>query len=69
MLYLKSIENVETSPTEQKYAICHEEVPSMLNIPELAPSRELFTQWESDTFNWEEFRERFTDEMRAEYRK
>ena len=69
MLYLNSIENVETSPTEQKYAICHEEVPSMLNIPELAPSRELFTQWQSNTINWEEFRERFTDEMRAEYRK
>ena len=29
MLYLNSIENVEASPTEKKYAICHEEVPSI----------------------------------------
>lgn len=69
MLYLNSIENVEASPTEEKYAISHDEVPSMLNIPELAPSRELLTQWQSNTIDWEEFRERFTDEMRAEYRK
>ena len=69
MLYLNSIENVEASPTEKKYAICHDEVSSMLNIPELAPSRELLTQWQSNTIDWEEFRERFTDEMRAEYRK
>ena len=41
----------------------------MPNIPELAPSRELLTQWQSNTIDWEEFRERFTDEMRAEYRK
>ena len=69
MLYLNSIENVEASPTEEKYAICHDEVPAMPNIPELAPSRELLKQWESNTIDWEEFRERFTDEMRAEYRK
>ncbi len=69
MLYLNSIENAEASPTERKYAICHEEVPSMLNIPELAPSRELLAQWQSNTIDWEEFRERFTDEMRATYRK
>ena len=69
MLYLNSIENAEDSPTEQKYAICHEEVSSMLNIPELAPSRELLTQWQSSTIAWEEFREQFTDEIRAEYRK
>ena len=69
MLYLNSIENVKASPTEEKYAICHDEVPSMPNIPELAPSRELLTQWQSNTIDWEEFREQFTDEMRAEYRK
>ena len=69
MLYLNSIDNAEASPTEKKYAICHEEVPSMLNIPELAPSRKLLAQWESKEISWEEFHERFTDEMRAEYRK
>ena len=69
MLYLNSIENAEASPTEKKYAICHEEIPSMLHIPELAPSRGLLAQWESQEISWEEFRERFTDEMRAEYRK
>ena len=69
MLYLNSIENAEASPTERKYAICHDEVPLMLNIPELAPSRELLAQWQSNTIDWEEFRERFTDEMRAEYRR
>ncbi len=69
MLYLNSIDNAEASPTEKKYAICHEEVPSMLNIPELAPSRKLLAQWESKEISWGEFHERFTDEMRAEYRK
>ena len=69
MLYLNSIENAEASPTEEKYAICHEKVPSMPNIPELAPSQVLLTQWQSNEIDWEEFREQFTDEMRAEYRK
>ncbi len=69
MLYLNSIENAEASPTEEKYAICHEEVPSMLHIPELAPSRTLLAKWQSNAIDWEEFREQFTDEMRAEYRK
>ena len=69
MLYLNSIENAEASPTDRKYAICHEEVPLMPNIPELAPSRELLAQWQSNTIDWEEFRKRFTDEMRAAYRK
>ena len=69
MLYLNSIENAEASPTDKKYAICHEEISSMLHIPELAPSRELLVRWQSNTIDWEEFRDRFTDEMRAEYRK
>ncbi len=69
MLYLNSIENAEASPTEEKYAICHEKVPSMPNIPELAPSQVLLAQWQSNEIDWEEFREQFTDEMRAEYRK
>ena len=67
MLYLNSIENVEASPTEKKYAICHEEIPSMLNIPELAPSRELLARWQSQEISWEEFREQFFEEMRTEY--
>ena len=67
MLYLNSIENAEASPTEKKFAICHEEVSSMQNVPELAPSRELLAQWQSNTIDWDEFRERFTDEMRTEY--
>jgi uncharacterized protein YeaO (DUF488 family) len=68
MLYLNSIENTEASPTEKKYAICHEEVPSMPNIPELAPSKELLAQWESKEIDWEEFHGQFWTEMRAEYR-
>ena len=67
MLYLNSIENAEASPTEKKYAICHEETPSMLHIPELAPSRGLLAQWESQEISWEEFRELFFEEMRTEY--
>ena len=67
MLYLNSIENVEASPTEKKYAICHEEVPSMSNIPELAPSRELLAQWQSQEISWEKFYEEFMEEMRTEY--
>ena len=40
----------------------------MQNITELAPSKELLAQWEAQEIGWEEFREQFTDEMRAEYR-
>ena len=67
MLYLNSIDNAEASPTEKKFAICHEEVPSMQNITELAPSRELFAQWESQEISWEKFYEEFMEEMRTEY--
>ena len=69
MLYLNSIENAEASPIGKKYAICHEEVPSMRNIPELAPSRELLAQWKSKEISWEEFHGQFWTEMRTEYRK
>ena len=68
MLYLNSIENAAASPMAKKYAICHEEVPSMPNIPELAPSKELLAQWESKEIDWEEFHGQFWTEMRAEYR-
>jgi len=69
MLYLNSIENAAVSKTEKKYAICHEKVPSMPNITELAPSKNLLDQWQSKQISWDEFRKRFTDEMRAEYLK
>lgn len=67
MLYLNSIENAEASPTEKKYTICHEEVPPMRNIPELAPSMELLAQWESKEISWEIFRKKFIEEMKTEY--
>ena len=69
MLYLNSIENTAASKTEKKYAICYEKVPGMENITELAPSKELLTQWKSEEIGWEEFRKVFIAEMRAEYRK
>ncbi len=68
MLYLNSVENAAASKTEKKYAICHEKIPGMQNITELAPSKELLAQWESKEIGWEEFRKQFTDEMRAVYR-
>ena len=68
MLYLNSVENAAASKTEKKYAICHEKIPAMQNITELAPSKELLAQWESKEIDWEELREQFTDEMRAQYR-
>ncbi len=67
MLYLNSIENAEASPTEKKFAICHEEVSAMQNVPELAPSRELLAQWQSNEIDWKEFNKKFREEMRAEY--
>ena len=69
MLYLNSIENAAASKTDKKYAICYEKIPAMQNITELAPSKELLTQWESKEIGWEEFRKSFMAEMRAEYRK
>ena len=69
MLYLNSVENAAASKTEKKYAICHEKIPAMQNITELAPSKELLAQWESQEIDWEEFREQFIAEIRAEYRK
>ena len=40
----------------------------MQNITELAPSKQLLTQWESKEIGWEEFRRNFMAELRAEYR-
>ena len=69
MLYLNSVENAAASKTDKKYAICYEKIPTMQNITELGPSKELLTQWESQEIGWEEFRKNFMAEMRAEYRK
>ena len=69
MLYLNSVENATATKTDKKYAICYEKIPAMQNITELAPSKELLTQWESKEIGWEEFRKNFMAEMRAEYRK
>ncbi len=69
MLYLNSVENAAASKTGKKYAICHETVPAMQNVTELAPSKQLLTQWESQEISWNEFRNRFIAEMRSEYRR
>ena len=69
MLYLNSVENAAASKTDKKYAICYEKIPAMQNIVELAPSKELLTQWESKEIGWEEFRKNFMAELRAEYHK
>lgn len=69
MLYLNSVENVTASKTAKKYVICYEKIPAMQNISELAPSKELLTQWESKEIGWEAFRKQFTAEMSAEYHK
>ena len=69
MLYLNSVENAAASTTDKKYAICHETIPVMQNIAELAPSQGLLAQWESKEIGWKEFREQFIVEMRTEYRK
>ena len=66
MLYLDSFENAEDDRTERKFAICAI-CPSMPNIMELVPSKELLAQWQSQEISWEEFREQFFEEMRAEY--
>lgn len=69
MLYLNSVANVASTKTAKKYAICHQKMPAMRNIPELAPSQELLIQWESKEIGWEAFRKQFTEELRAEYHK
>lgn len=69
MLYLNSVENVAASKTAKKYVTCYDTLPAMQYISELAPSKELLTQWESKEIGWEAFRKQFTAEMRAEYRK
>ncbi len=66
MLYLDSFENTKDDRTERKFAICAI-CPSMPNIMELVPSKELLAQWQSQEISWEEFREQFFEEMRAEY--
>ena len=68
MLYLDSFENAEASKTDWKFAICAI-CPSMPNIMELVPSKELLAQWQSKEISWEEFHGQFFDEMRDEYSK
>lgn len=69
MLYLNSVENVAASKTAKKYVTCYDTLPTMQNISELAPSKELLARWESKEIGWEAFRKQFTAEMKAEYRK
>ena len=69
MLYLDSLVSSSGTETAHRYAICHEKVPNMPNIVELAPSETLLDRWQSGAIGWEEFRQHFTEEMRAEYLK
>ena len=69
MLYLDSLVSSSGTETEHRYAICHEKVPNMPNIVELAPSETLLDRWQSGAIGWEEFRQHFTEEMRTEYLK
>ena len=68
MLYLNSVENATASKTDKKYAICYERIPTMQNITELAPSKDLLVRWQSKAIGWEEFRKVFIAELKAEYR-
>ena len=60
MLYLNSVKNVAASKTAKKYVTCYDTLPAMQYISELAPSKELLTQWESKEIGWEAFRKQFT---------
>lgn len=68
MLYLNSVANVASTKTSKKHVICYEKIPAMQNIPELAPSKELFARWESKEIDWRAFRKQFTGELKAESR-
>ena len=68
MLYLNSISNQQAS-IGRKFAICHEEVEGMPNIPQLAPSGELWSDLTSQKIGFDDFKRRFLTELREEYRK
>lgn len=69
MLYLDALENQAESDIANKFAICHQKVKGILEIPELAPSLSLLEKWEARTIKWDEFRKRFKAELRKEYGK
>jgi uncharacterized protein YeaO (DUF488 family) len=69
MLYLNTLENRDTDETKHKFTICHEKVAGIPNLVELAPSKELLRQWESQELAWEKFREQFMAELRQEFSK
>jgi len=68
MLYLNSISNQQTS-IGKKFTICHEKVEGMPNVQQLAPSKELLADFKSQKIGFNEFKKRFFNELRAEYRK
>lgn len=68
MLYLNSISNQQAS-IGRKFAICHEKVEGMTNVTQLTPSKELLSAFKSQKISFDEFKERFRAELRAEYRK
>jgi len=68
MLYLNSISNQQAS-IGRKFALCHEKVEDMPNLPELTPSKELLSAFKSQKIGLDEFKKRFLAELRAEYRK
>jgi len=68
MLYLNSISNQQAS-IGREFAICHEKVEGMANLPELTPSEELLSAFTSQEISFDEFKKRFLAELRAEYKK
>lgn len=68
MLYLATLSQREKAKG-LKVALTREKIDGMSNIPDLCPSRRLISRYRSGSISWQEFREGYLEELRAEYKR
>ena len=68
MLYLATLSQREEAKG-LSVALTRKKIGGMSNIPDLCPSRRLISRYRSGSISWQEFREGYLEELRAEYKR
>jgi len=68
MLYLATLSQRKEAKG-LSVALTRKRIDGMSNIPDLCPSRKLISRYRSGSISWQEFREEYLEELRAEYKR
>lgn len=68
MLYLATLNRKEEAKG-LVLTLTRERIVGLRNLPDLCPSRRLISRYRSGSIPWEEFKERYLNELREEYRR